>query len=234
MSTFWEASSWTRTAAGVYGWEVDPTWAQGRGIFGGLQGAAVVRAMEREVAIKVLLYEFGEDITFIESFTPEAKAMARLDHSNLLRVFDYGNISASAKPVAGVRWTTTNRQIDFVWDHSSTRWLRFQDGVPLLDASGMQLGADNVVLLYVFYTQSAADPRSPEAISIGSGGGKLFRQGTERTITWDRPIASDGWHLADPLGRNVATLTPGTTWVGLLKAGEMRLLTATEVAVLTG
>jgi hypothetical protein len=65
-------------------------------------------------------------------------------------VFDYGNISASAKPVAGVRWTTTNRQIDFVWDHSSTRWLRLQDGVPLLDASGMQLGADNVVLLYVF------------------------------------------------------------------------------------
>jgi acyl-CoA thioesterase len=49
VSTFLEASSWTRTAAGVYGWEVDPTWAQGRGIFGGLQGAAVVRAMEREV-----------------------------------------------------------------------------------------------------------------------------------------------------------------------------------------
>jgi hypothetical protein len=149
-------------------------------------------------------------------------------------VFDYGNISASAKPVAGVRWTTTNRQIDFVWDHASTRWLRFQDGVPLLDASGMQLGADNVVLLYVIYTQSAADPRSPEAISIGRGGGKLFRQGTERPIVWDRPIASDGWHLAESQTRKVATLTPGTTWVGLLKAGEMRLLTAAEVAVLTG
>ncbi len=49
-------------------------------------------SLDRDVAIKVLLYEFGEDTEFRESFTTEAKAMARLNHPNLLGVFDYGNV----------------------------------------------------------------------------------------------------------------------------------------------
>ncbi len=49
-------------------------------------------SLDRDVAIKVLLYEFGEDTNFLESFTTEAKAMARLSHSNLLGVFDYGKV----------------------------------------------------------------------------------------------------------------------------------------------
>ncbi|MFT5904635.1 MAG: serine/threonine protein kinase [Cryomorphaceae bacterium] len=49
-------------------------------------------SLDRDVAIKVLLYEFGEDTEFLKSFTTEAKAMARLSHSNLLGVFDYGNV----------------------------------------------------------------------------------------------------------------------------------------------
>jgi len=49
-------------------------------------------SLDRDVAIKVLLYECGEDAEFRESFTTEAKAMARLNHPNLLGVFDYGDI----------------------------------------------------------------------------------------------------------------------------------------------
>ena len=49
-------------------------------------------SLDRHVAIKVLLYEFGGDAEFRESFTTEAKAMARLNHPNLLGVFDYGTV----------------------------------------------------------------------------------------------------------------------------------------------
>jgi len=49
-------------------------------------------SLDRDVAIKVLLYEFGDDAEFRESFTTEAKAMARLNHPNLLGVLDYGDI----------------------------------------------------------------------------------------------------------------------------------------------
>ena len=49
-------------------------------------------ALEREVAIKVLPKEIGENQEFRESFATEAKAMARLNHPNLIGVFDFGDV----------------------------------------------------------------------------------------------------------------------------------------------
>lgn len=49
MQNFLEASTWRPISSGTYAWDVDPHWFQGRGVFGGLQAAAVVRAMGREV-----------------------------------------------------------------------------------------------------------------------------------------------------------------------------------------
>lgn len=57
---------------------------------------AVYRAkqesLDREVAIKVLPREFGADEEFREQFESEAKAMARLNHPNVLSVFDFGSV----------------------------------------------------------------------------------------------------------------------------------------------
>lgn len=49
-------------------------------------------SLDRDIAIKVLPHEVGESEEFRESFISEAKAMARLNHSNLLGVFDYGTV----------------------------------------------------------------------------------------------------------------------------------------------
>ena len=53
---------------------------------------ATQRSLDREVAIKILPRELGADPEFRESFETEAKAMAKLNHPNLLGVFDYGDI----------------------------------------------------------------------------------------------------------------------------------------------
>jgi serine/threonine protein kinase len=50
------------------------------------------RSLDRDVAIKILPRELGEDPGFRESFTTEAKAMARLNHPNLIGVFDHGDV----------------------------------------------------------------------------------------------------------------------------------------------
>ncbi len=50
-------------------------------------------SLDRDIAIKVLPHEVGESEEFRESFISEAKAMARLNHSNLLGVFDYGTVA---------------------------------------------------------------------------------------------------------------------------------------------
>ncbi|WP_052573518.1 protein kinase [Haloferula sp. BvORR071] len=50
------------------------------------------RSLDRDVAIKILPRELGEDPEFHLSFETEAKAMARLNHPNLIGVYDYGDV----------------------------------------------------------------------------------------------------------------------------------------------
>ncbi|MBK1830190.1 protein kinase [Verrucomicrobiaceae bacterium R5-34] len=49
-------------------------------------------SLDRAVAIKILPREFGADPEFRESFEAEAKAMARLNHPNLIGIYDFGDI----------------------------------------------------------------------------------------------------------------------------------------------
>jgi len=48
--------------------------------------------LERPVAIKILPPEFGDDPGFRASFQEEAKMMARLNHPNLVAIYDFGDI----------------------------------------------------------------------------------------------------------------------------------------------
>ncbi len=50
------------------------------------------RSLDRDVAIKILPRELGRDPLFRSSFQAEAKAMARLTHTNLIKVYDSGDV----------------------------------------------------------------------------------------------------------------------------------------------
>lgn len=50
------------------------------------------RSLDRDVAIKILPRELGADPEFRQSFETEAKAMARLNHPNLIGVYDFGDV----------------------------------------------------------------------------------------------------------------------------------------------
>ena len=52
---------------------------------------AVQKSLDRNVALKILPVEFSEDAEFCASFEAEAKAMARLNHPNLIGVYDFGS-----------------------------------------------------------------------------------------------------------------------------------------------
>jgi len=49
-------------------------------------------SLDRQVAIKILPREFGQDETFRASFEAEAKAMAKLNDPNLISVYDFGEV----------------------------------------------------------------------------------------------------------------------------------------------
>jgi tRNA A-37 threonylcarbamoyl transferase component Bud32 len=58
-------------------------------------GMAVVyraydQALDRVVALKVLRRGYGDDVTFLSRFRREARAAAKLDHPNIVTVFDVG------------------------------------------------------------------------------------------------------------------------------------------------
>ena len=50
------------------------------------------KSLERNVAVKILPREFGEDYDFRRRFEDEAKAMAKLNHPNLISVYDFGEV----------------------------------------------------------------------------------------------------------------------------------------------
>ncbi len=54
---------------------------------------ALQKSLERLVAIKILPQEFTTDTAFCAGFEAEAKAMARLNHPNLIGVYDFGEIN---------------------------------------------------------------------------------------------------------------------------------------------
>ncbi|MFU8893483.1 MAG: protein kinase domain-containing protein [Luteolibacter sp.] len=53
---------------------------------------AVQIALDRSVAIKILPREFTDDESFRIGFQAEARAMARLNHPNLIGVYDFGEV----------------------------------------------------------------------------------------------------------------------------------------------
>lgn len=72
-----------------------PSYELERLIAAGGMGAvylAVQRSLNRKVAIKILPQEFSKDASFCEGFEAEAKAMARLNHPNLIGVYDFGEV----------------------------------------------------------------------------------------------------------------------------------------------
>ena len=46
--------------------------------------------LDRMVALKILSPALGRDPSFAERFTREAKALARLNHPNIVHIYDFG------------------------------------------------------------------------------------------------------------------------------------------------
>lgn len=73
-------------------------------------------SLDRNVAIKVLPKELGKDTDFRESFITEAKAMARLNHPNLLGVFDYGDVDGM--PYIVMEYVEGGSLHEAAWNHA--------------------------------------------------------------------------------------------------------------------
>lgn len=129
----------------------------------------------------------------------------------------------SGSPSSGMS-VSVGSEVTFVWDGRVAGWRRWAHGEPQVDAAGEQLAPGNVVVLEVDHVPSAADNRSPEAVTVGQGQAWAYSQGTVQQGSWARPDRNSVWDLRTPEG--VMTLEPGTTWIVLAEAPPEQLSTA--------
>jgi len=105
---------------------------------------------------------------------------------------------------------------DYAWDGSG--WQRSTNGEAHSDAEGVRVAPTNVVVQFTTYGKSAADNRSPEARTTGSGTAWVFTAGHLMVAEWNRP--DPGRPATITIDGEPVLLQPGRTWVALADAAR--------------
>lgn len=121
---------------------------------------------------------------------------------------------ATATASAGLKLSMDGVQVQWLWNASTGDYLRSMGKDKHMDADGSQVNAKNVVVLYMTYKSSPADPRSPEAQSVGEGEAWVYTNGSLVKGKWSRAKETDVFALTDLAGAPIK-LTPGRTWIEL-------------------
>lgn len=128
--------------------------------------------------------------------------------------------AAGAAAAISIPYTPgTSSDVAYRYDSASGRYLRFQGTQPHIDrASGQQLAADNVLLLWAAETvtpivEDKLGNRSLHYALTGSGRGLLFRDGQRWQGEWRREGENVLVRLVDPATGSPLPLRPGQTWV---------------------
>jgi Protein of unknown function (DUF3048) N-terminal domain/Protein of unknown function (DUF3048) C-terminal domain len=108
--------------------------------------------------------------------------------------------------------------VGWVWDETSALWIRSEYGNPHVDTTGAPVSANNVMIQFCDYRRSQADPKSPEAVTVGYGEAILLSGGKVVRGTWERGEAGAPAIFKDAGGEPME-LTPGRTWIELAEAG---------------
>ena len=141
---------------------------------------------------------------------------------------------AGGTPSPGVHIDYGGLAVDFVWEPGRAGWARLQTDTPHVDDVGEVVAPENVVVLFTEYAAAAADPRSPQAQTVGSGEAIVMTGGNAIQARWERAAAGDSWTLTDAQTGEPVALTPGQTWVALPEPGGATLLDQPRADQLTG
>ena len=126
---------------------------------------------------------------------------------------------ALGEAASGVDLNMDGLSVEWRFDAPSGAYLRSNGGTPHMDELSGQVSTENVLVMFVDYQPSAADSRSPEAQTIGTGDAWLFTGGALQRGTWTRNDRLSAIELHDSSGATMA-LTPGRTFVELARIGS--------------
>ena len=139
------------------------------------------------------------------------------------RSFPVGPIPSGAKATAATRITLPYDQPSdavYIWDEGAKGYLRYNAGVPLIDANtGHQIVVSNVIVHYAVETvtniiEDTGGSHSLQYRLQGTGRAVLWRDGQQMAVTWQRDGAGalTQYRLADG---TPAPFAPGNVWIAI-------------------
>jgi hypothetical protein len=129
--------------------------------------------------------------------------------------------SFAGDATTGVSLTMEGTPIQWQWNATSGQWERSEYGEEH-DAVDGRVTTTNIVIMFTEYDRSPADPKSPEAQTVGTGEAWVLSSGKIVKGTWTRPDPEKPATLTSASGQPIS-LTPGRTWVELAKSGTATL-----------
>jgi Protein of unknown function (DUF3048) N-terminal domain/Protein of unknown function (DUF3048) C-terminal domain len=148
------------------------------------------------------------------------------------QLFSYrapGQPPTGGTPVKGMRIVFAvgpgSAPVEYVWN--GTGWARFQNGTPHVDAEGVQIAPENVVISYTAYASSGVNDQFGvpirEAQLVGEGQAVVLTGGRAFAARWRKPAGHLPTQYFDQAGRPIG-LTPGRTWVAVTEPGTTAYL----------
>ena len=139
------------------------------------------------------------------------------------RFRDAGESLSQGMPASGVDINFGQIEASYRWDAALGGWARTQNGKEHTDFDGIRVAPENVIVQFVRYRQSPANPASPEPVLTGGGEAWIFSDGRLVRGTWERLSELDVtvFRSANAL---IVPLTPGRTWIALARAGTAEIV----------
>lgn len=110
--------------------------------------------------------------------------------------------------------------VDYGWNGKG--WARSQAGTPHVDAAGVRVAPENVIISFTPYANTAVVDQFGvpirEAKLIGKGDAWVLTGGHRILAHWIKPALNAPTRYVDAAGKPVL-LTPGRTWVALAEPG---------------
>lgn len=152
--------------------------------------------------------------------TASLRSNAAPDRPGPAQQFHYRDAGVSAVGDASDGFKLHIEAVHAEWHFNpgSNNYERSQEGKPHVLADGTRVAFNNVIVLWIDYGHSPADPRSPDGGTIGNGDAVVFTNGEMIKAKWARNDRLKPIELTDAQGKPVL-LTQGTTWFELANSG---------------